>query len=1104
MNRSPAVAPASPYAGLRLSSGMAEGPQRPVLSAEQAEIVSLGAGSGPVLVLGGPGSGKTQVLVELAVRRILNGDTEPDRMLIVAPTRLAAARLRDSITARLERSLSAPPARTWSSYAFDLIRRARVAGLLPELARSPRLLSGAEQDLIIRELLDGHRRLGLLESRWPDGLRLALGTRGFRQEVRELFDRVSEYSLHADDLTDLGLRFDRPDWVAAAALYSEYRDVLDLRMPEAFDPAGILTAARGILETDRGFCAEERSRYELILIDDYQESNTAMHALCGVLAEGKDAFITACPDTAVQGFRGARPDLAGRLPEELGQVRMAQLTGSHRLTGRLATGWVSVAARTPVSGTPVGYRRLAEPAGGSGQGELSGGSSQGDCGPSRPAGAELSVHVVDSGYHEQRYVAQRILEVHVEQGRSFSDIAVITRTGAQVAELQRYLAGQDIPVSVPPAERAIRDEPAVRPLLDILAVVTGVRELDAELAVSIMTSRVGGAGPLEIRRLRQLLRQEERLAGGVRDSDQLIVDLFSGKTVDDYRPQLRPVRRLSLMLNAGREAIEDDASTPETVLWAVWSASGLSPRWEEAALRQGPSSARADRDLDAVVALFQTAERYVDQMPGAPAAGFLEYLLSQELPMDTLAARAQKGAAVEILTPAAAAGREWPVVLVAGVQEGTWPNLRIRGELLGSGDLVALLEHGSQFRHHRDPLSLMQLTRADELRTFSAAVSRASEELVCIAVSSEDQQPSSFLDILDPLPPGRYERPRTEVKRPLTLRALVAELRRYAQQPERNAGAAAEAVRHLGTMVLHEPRVPGADPDQWWGLAGLSSTGPVVPPEAAIPVSPSKVEAVLASPLNWFVSAAGGERPTDFARSLGTLVHSIAQDIPDGTGNQYVAELVRRWPSLGMKDTWESKADLRRAGEMVRKLGGYLVEMRKAGRVLASTEVSFSVDLPVMTDRGARTARLRGQVDRVEITHDGCLFIVDLKTGRNAPRDADVPAHPQLAAYQVAATAGGLSEVDGDSAGGSPAAPGSGGAALVQLGTSAKSPKVQNQPPLGPEESWAHEMIGQAASLMAAAAFEAVHDPGRSSHGGGGCRLPEICPLCVEGRQVTE
>lgn len=1085
-----------PTADLRLPSSAVAGPPDPVLSEEQQGVLSLGVGAGPVLVLGGPGTGKTQLLVEAAVTRIRNGEVEPDRILIVAPTRLAAARLRDEVTSRLDRSLSAPPARTWSSYAFDLIRRARVAGLLPELTRSPRLLSGAEQDLIIKELLEGHRTLGLLEFRWPEGLRLALGTRGFRQEVRELFDRVSEYSLHADELADLGRRFDRPDWVAAAALYSEYRDVLDLRMPEAFDPAGILTAARGILETNPGFCAEERSKYGLILIDDYQESNTATHALCGVLAGGKDSLITACPDTTVQGFRGARPELAARLPEVLGPVRTVQLTTSHRLTGMLASAWQSVASRTPVSGTPVGYRRLLDPDGDPRPREAPV-DEQGSGG--------VSVHVVDSGYHEQRYIAQRILEAHVEQDHSFDDIAVITRTGAHVAELQRYLSGQDIPVSVPPAERAIRDEPAVRPLLDVLGVVTGARELDAELAVSIMTSRIGGAGPLEIRRLRQLLRQEERLAGGTRDSDQLIVGLLSEAEIDDFRAQLRPVRRLQSMIRAGHEAMQDEASTPETLLWAVWSASGLSSRWEEAALRHGASSARADRDLDAVVALFQTAERYVDQMPGAPTSNFLEYLLSQELPMDTLAARAQKGAAVAILTPAAAAGRQWPVVIVAGVQEGVWPNLRVRGELLGSGDLVALLEHGRDFRHHRDPLSLMQLTRADELRSFSAAVSRASQELICVAVSSEDQQPSSFLDILDPLPTGVYERPRTEVKRPLTLRALVAELRKYAQQPDRHPVTALEAAGHLGTMMLHEPPVPGADPDQWWGLAELSSTDPVVPPDAVIPVSPSKVEAVLASPLNWFVSAAGGERPTDFARSLGTLVHSIAQDIPEATGNQYAAELVRRWPALGMKDTWESKADLRRAEEMVRKLGAYLVEMRKAGRSLASTEASFSVDLPVMVDGVERQARLRGQVDRLEITHDGCLFVVDLKTGKNAPRDPDVPAHPQLAAYQVAAGAGGL----GDSVAAGTDAESTdtravGGAALVQLGTSAKSPKVQDQPPLGPDDSWAHEMIEQAAGLMSGAEFESVHDPKRSSFGGGGCRLPEICPLCVEGRQVTE
>lgn len=1091
MSSSPRAAAFSPSAlNLRAPSDAARGVQRPDLDSEQLEVLRLGTGAGPVLILGGPGTGKTELLTETAVRRITEGEVDAARVLILAPTRLAAARLRDEVTARLDRSVSAPPARTWSSYAFDLIRRARVAGLLPELTRSPRLLSGAEQDLIIKELLEGHRRLGLLEARWPEGLRLALGTRGFRQEVRQLFDRVSEYSLHSDELADLGRRFDRPDWTAAASLYSEYRDVLDLRMPEAFDPAGILTAARGILETNPDFCREERDKYALILIDDYQESNTAMHALCGVLAEAKDCLITACPDTAVQGFRGARPELAARLPEILGEVRTIQLTGSHRLTEMLAERWTAVASRTPVGGTPVGYRRLTMP------------KRDPDAqGPSIPG--TVSVHVVDSGYHEQRYVAQRILEAHIEQGRSFDEIAVVTRTGAHVTELQRYLAGQDIPVSVPPAERAIRDEPAVRPLLDILSVVAGVQDLDAELAVSIMTSRIGGVGPLEIRRLRQLLRQEERLVGGERDSDQLIEDLLAQARIEDSRPQLRPARRLHSMVTAGREALQDEASTPETVLWSVWSASGLSSRWEEAALRAGAAAARADRDLDAVVALFQTAERYVDQVPGAPTSGFLEYLLSQELPMDTLAARAQKGAAVAILTPAAAAGREWPVVIVAGVQEGVWPNLRIRGELLGSGDLVALLEHGREFRLHRDPLSLMQLTRADELRSFSSAVSRAAEELVCVAVSSEDQQPSSFLDLLDPLPSGTYERPRTEVKRPLTLRALVAELRRYAQQPERDADAASEAVHHLGRMSLHQPLVPGADPAQWWGLAELSSTEPVVPPQAVIPVSPSKVEAVLASPLNWFVSAAGGERPTDFARSLGTLVHSIAQDMPDATGNQYVAELIRRWPALGMKDTWESRSDLRRAEQMVRKLGAYLVEMRKEGRTLARAEVDFSVDLPVLVNGEERRARLRGSVDRLELTADGHLFIVDLKTGKSAPPDSEVSSHPQLAAYQVAATAEAFGEIRSQPDNQSEVRT-VGGAALVHLGTSAKSPKVQDQPALQLGETWARGMIEQAAGLMSAAEFEAVHDPKRSAYGGGGCRLPEICPLCVEGRQVTE
>jgi hypothetical protein len=221
-----------------------------------------------------------------------------------------------------------------------------------------------------------------------------------------------------------------------------------------------------------------------------------------------------------------------------------------------------------------------------------------------------------------------------------------------------------------------------------------------------------------------------------------------------------------------------------------------------------------------MMALFHTAERYVDQVPGAGPEQFLEYLLNQELPMDTLAARAQVDDAVELMTPASAAGREWPVVLVAGLQEGVWPNTRLRGELLGSTLYADAVEHGVEYALQRDPLSRLRDIRYDELRSFSTAVSRARELLVCTAVSSEDDQPSSFLDYVAPLDPGQEGRTFTPVERPMTLRALVAELRQYAQLDGRHEAEADEAVKVLARLAAAEPPVrPGHILDSWWGLA---------------------------------------------------------------------------------------------------------------------------------------------------------------------------------------------------------------------------------------------------------------------------------------------
>jgi superfamily I DNA/RNA helicase/RecB family exonuclease len=1107
------------------SAGTAEAPQ---LSPDQQAVVDLPSGSGPVLVLGAPGTGKSTVLVETAVARIDAG-LDPSGLLLLAPTRLAAAALRDSLSARLRGTLSTSPARTWASYAFDLIRRAKAEGRLPYITRAPKLLSGAEQDVIIKELLEGHGQQGVPGLPWPDSLDLALPTRGFRQEIRQLFDRIIEYGISAERVADLGRRHNRPDWVAAGALYAEYRDVLDIRMPEAFDPAGIITTALEILQSDPEFLAAEQARQQLILVDDLQEANPAIHALLGLLGRGRDTVVTACPDTVVQGFRGARPDLLGKLSDTLGEdLRTFVLSGPHRLTGSVALAWLRTASRISVVGQLPRYRAAVLPAAPQAEADVPEPDVQepdvqepGEREPvaeesgedAGPAVGRAEAHIVDSPMHELRYIAQRILEAQLLDGRSLEEIAVIVRTGGQLARIQRYLSGQGIDVKVPVAEKAVRDEAAVRPLLEAFAVVLNPDLLTPEAAVSLLTSRIGGASSIELRRLRQSLRRASPRGGGGRTSDALLVEALldplspSGIALAGLSWEARSAQRTAAMLRAGREAAEQPGATAETVLWALWSVSGWSKKWAETALSGGPAGARADRDLDAIMALFQTAERYVDQLPGSTPAQFLDYLTSSELPMDTLAARAQRRDAVELLTPASAAGREWPLVIVAGVQDGVWPNLRLRGELLGSGDLVAAVEHGDGFAKHRSPQSLMHAIRHDELRSFSTAVSRARELLICTAVSSDDEQPSAFLDLVDPLPPQAVKRERTEVLRPLTLRSLVAELRAYTQQAQEKPELAREAVHHLGTMLNHPVRVPGAAPADWWGLAELSTTAPVIPEETPIPVSPSKVDAVMKSPLSWFVSAAGGEQATDFARSLGTLVHQIAQDMPDASGGEYVQELQRRWPTLGMKDNWEGKLDFRRAETMVRKLAAYVITMRQEGRSLVDVERDFAAEVPVEIRGRERTALLRGQIDRLEIDAEGRLFIVDLKTGKSAPKKDDLEKHPQLAAYQEAVREGAVNREapDPENPAPAPAQPSRpGGAALVQLGTTSKSVAVQQQPPLDPADTTARDMVRTAAELMSDASFETVHDPTRSGFGGHGCRLPEICPLCPEGKQVTE
>src|SRR5436309_13018075 len=169
---------------------------------------------GPLLVLAGPGTGKTTTLVEAVVDRVGRG-VGPDEVLVLTFSRKAADELRERIATRLARTVAEPAAYTFHAWCYALVRAHSPA------ARAPRLLSQPERDVRIRELLAGHAEgAGLVT--WPAALRPALLTRGFAREVAALFDRARERGLDGASLRLAGERLHRPAWTAAGAFLDEY------------------------------------------------------------------------------------------------------------------------------------------------------------------------------------------------------------------------------------------------------------------------------------------------------------------------------------------------------------------------------------------------------------------------------------------------------------------------------------------------------------------------------------------------------------------------------------------------------------------------------------------------------------------------------------------------------------------------------------------------------------------------------------------------------------------------------------------------------------------------------------------------------------------
>ncbi|MFC0037569.1 UvrD-helicase domain-containing protein [Actinomadura rayongensis] len=1043
------------------------GPSRvaaPELDERQRRVVEHDGG--PLLVLAGPGTGKTTTIVEAVVERIENRNVDPERVLVLTFSRKAAGELRQRITGRLRRTTRTPLALTFHSYAYALLHRDAVArGTEP-----PRLLSGPEQLLEVRRLLEGERADGARD--WPHDLHETLATRGFAEELRDFMLRAAERGIYGDDLAGLGKIRGRPEWVAIGAFMERYAARFDVDPVPTLDYGQLIQEAAGTL-VDEDALFRERDAYDVVFVDEYQDTDPAQEDLLQKLAgEGRDLIVVGDPDQSIYGFRGADVRGIQEFPDRFRTITGAPapvvaLRTCRRMGPAILAASRRVAQRLPASPRAGDeHRALLHP----------------------PEMEEGEVHAViaDSESQEAALVADELRRAHLLDGVPWSRMAVLVRSAAQkVPALRRALAQAGVPAIVAGDDVPLMAEPAVRPFLLLLRAALKKGFLDEEVAEDLLTGPLGGADALALRRLKRALRDLEEIAGQNRTLGELMVAAVSdvGELALVHEKVRAPAERIAQLIETARKSA-DRGGSAEDVLWDVWRASGRADVLLEQSVKGGMRGASADRDLDAVVALFDHAARFVDRLPHAGPELFVDDIAGQEIAGDTLADRAPEGEAVRILTAHRAKGLEWDVVVVAGVQEGVWPDVRLRGSLLG---LEELLEYaaGTQIEPGTAAgASMAAKMLHEERRLFYVAATRARKRLVVTAVGGEDseERPSRFLN---ELVPGALERSRLDEKtRWLSLPALVADLRSVVADPSRPEALRRAAAGHLARLA--RAGVRGASPDQWYAITALSDPGPAFGDGEQIQVSPSQVETFTTCGLRWLLTSAVGAQdggPNEYA-AMGKVVHAVAEmaGADDGVTEVDVARrLDEIWNDLDFRSAWYSEKQRDQAAAMVDK---FLSWHRQNPNEVVALEESFRVDLGRVV--------IKGRIDRAERDEQGRAVIIDIKTSAARVPEQDLARHPQLGVYQYAVMLGaferhGLIEP--------------GGAKLVQVGKAAFTARAreQEQPPPGEDADpeWPKKLVEIVATGMASDVFQArVNEKCRS------CPVRSCCPVHDEGGRV--
>ncbi len=582
---------------------------------------------GPVLILAGPGSGKTRVITHRIAYLVCHEDVSPWRILAVTFTNKAAKEMRE----RLERLVGISESKEMTIGTFHAIcaRVLRVEAdyLLPVgLNRSFVILDSDDQTALVKQAL---KDLNLDEKHYRPGA------------IHAAISRAKNDMIGPEQMAERAIKYSEE---VTARIYKQYQRLLRANNSVDFDDLLMLTEQ--LWRTQPDVLARYQKRWQYIHVDEFQDCNLPQYKLIKLLGYGTaerhegagNVCVVGDDDQMIYTWRGASAENVQRFEEDFPRTRVILLEQNYRSTQNILDAAQSVVQRNRLRKDKKLWTALG-------------------------TGEKVVCHEAYNEEEEGLFVAHEISRLLARgEVEKRGDIAVMYRTNAQSRALEEQFLRANIPYKVI-GSRKFYERKEIKDMLAYMRLLANPYDELSLLRIINVPNRKIGPKTLDV--LKQWASERH-------------LTLYDAIGRIEEHPTLGKAAKHALsefgkLLTDLRNAM-DELHLPE-LLSTIAERSGLGPDLRD----------NADGELDRwgnVLELRRVAEDYSEIETPAALELFLENVAlvggadTAQTSEDGRLLDEEKADAVTLITLHAAKGLEFPVVFIVGMDEGSLPHAR--------------------------------------------------------------------------------------------------------------------------------------------------------------------------------------------------------------------------------------------------------------------------------------------------------------------------------------------------------------------------------------------------------------------------------------------